>query len=313
MIKLKKLLLEGGGCSNCTRPRTPLAEMPKGQLLWYLNDDWKEKAENFLKTNTKKGTGYNNLIQGLEKLSNIGHELLTTRDFLEAFGFTGGNFNFNQGLKKDLVKLGIIASTTQKPTENPIEIETDPEDEWSVGGEALPGTDIGQGIDLDYSLKKIKIDPKAAKITIEQKKTWEIPQSELEGTKIESARIIKIKRFHTSKFKFLKPYIEDKYSQKIVEPIELGSSNNWRSKLSNKSDLDKLFPDRKDFISYMKKYFKNFKTYNSPGVIVEYKTPNYTWNNTTTVRQFQNIAPSIDIQQIMKSTKPTISYELQVN
>ena len=288
-----------------------LAEMPKMQNFYYLNDNWKENAKTFLeKYSNKKGLGFSNLMQGLEKLATMGN-LLTNKDVYTAFGFKD-NFNFNQNFRPFLEKEQIIVPVRQKDREKFQQTQVDlpqvpdEDDEFTVFD--APESDLTQGIDIEHELKRIKKDPKVSKLTIHKVK--EIPVTAIPETVVD-AKIQQKTEYTISLFKFLKPYIEDKYSQKIQDTIYLKRGGYYWGNISsnpNTHNLKDLFPEYKDFLSYFKKHLDKFSEYKQTPMFL-FKTPGSTWERSAYMQNINSVTDGAELTY----GKPTTSFYVTVS
>jgi hypothetical protein len=231
-----------------------LKEMPRLKSYFVLADDWRLLARDFEEAyKGKRGEGFNNLMGGLNYLDNLGHSLITTEDLIKAWGFTG-NFNLNREFRPALVKSGIIIPFKGNTLDTKLAQTTTPaapaapeeEDEFSFGADEDFG-ELTKSIDLELALKKIKIDPRAKGVTITQEKIYE---KDIPG--YSSVKIIKTRKWRTTVFRFIKPYVEQKYSQKVPEGLTIKlATYSWQPSEGSRK-IDELFPDKKDFIQFMK-------------------------------------------------------------
>jgi hypothetical protein len=265
-----------------------IKEMAKMKTQFTLADDWRNKAVQFQQDNAgKRGEGFNNLMAGLEKLSNLGHDLITTGDLVSAWGFKG-NFNLNRDFKPALLRAGILIPLKGDLPTQQVDTATGEDDEFNISD--LPDNELTQAIDKDLAFRKIKVDPKAKKIQIAQVKKFKVNGQFTQ--EFEYVYLEKKKTYTTSVFKFLKPYVEDKYSQKLPpEGITLNLGSYWDT--SQRKNIGELFPQQGDFVKYMKENLPKWRS-DQVSTVIRYKDRNYNWDQQSTPMFFEKRFGEID-------------------
>jgi hypothetical protein len=255
--------------------RRNLEEMPRMTEMFTLADDWEMKATNFQNTHQYNSSrGYKTLKSGLEKLQY--KDFLTSTDLMTVFGYTSRQA-INRAFIPDLKQAGIILPLRGNVIKS-IDISTDNEDDdWNIDSDYT--SDINKEIDKDLVFKKVKVaEPdRYNNVYIMRTKIY----NQEDGTKIEKTTTYKV-----SVFRFLKPYVELKYSQKVNGPVELKSgyySYNTGTN-SEERDIAELFPNRKDFVEFLKKLLPTIKNRQITTTVIDNnrrKTPldSYKQNN----------------------------------
>jgi hypothetical protein len=255
--------------------RRNLEEMPRMTEMFTLADDWEMKATNFQNTHQYNSSrGYKTLKSGLEKLQY--KDFLTSTDLMTVFGYTSRQA-INRAFIPDLKQAGIILPLRGNVIKS-IDISTDNEDDdWNIDSDYT--SDINKEIDKDLVFKKVKVaEPdRYNNVYIMRTKIY----NQEDGTKIEKTTTYKV-----SVFRFLKPYVELKYSQKVNGPVELKSgyySYNTGAN-SEERDIAELFPNRKDFVEFLKKLLPTIKNRQITTTVIDNnrrKTPlvSYKQNN----------------------------------
>jgi hypothetical protein len=226
--------------------RRNLQEMPRMTEMFTLADDWETKATEFENTHQYNSSrGYKTLKSGLEKLQY--KDFLTSTDLMTVFGYNSRQ-SINRAFIPDLKQAGILIPLRGDVTKKITAPEIEPNDNVFDLGDTSEFGDLTTGADKDLIFKKIKVDEKDRYNNVYITRTKIYDQED--GTKVEKSTTYKV-----SVFRFLKPYVELKYSQKVNGPIELKSGYYLYNvnKNSEERDIAELFPDRKDFIEFLKK------------------------------------------------------------
>jgi hypothetical protein len=229
-----------------------LEEMPRMTEMFTLADDWETKATDFENTHQfSSSRGYKTLKSGLEKLQY--KDFLTSTDLMTVFGYTSRQA-INRAFIPDLKQAGILIPLRGTVTKDITTPEVEPDDNVFDFGDLSGFGDLLAPTDKDLAFKKIKVDEKDRYNNVYITRTKIYDQGD--GTKVEKSTIYKV-----SVFRFLKPYVELKYSQKVNGPIELKSgSYSWDTKKnSEERDIAELFPNRKDFVEFLKKLLPTIK------------------------------------------------------
>jgi hypothetical protein len=240
--------------------RRNLEEMPRMTEMFTLADDWEMKATNFQNTHQYNSSrGYKTLKSGLEKLQY--KDFLTSTDLMTVFGYTSRQA-INRAFIPDLKQAGIILPLRGNVIKS-IDISTDNEDDdWNIDSDYT--SDINKEIDKDLVFKKVKVaEPdRYNNVYIMRTKIY----NQEDGTKIEKTTTYKV-----SVFRFLKHYVELKYSQKVNGPVELKSGQYTYNtgKNSEERDIAELFPDRKDFIEFLKKLLPTIKNRQITTIVID--------------------------------------------
>ena len=232
--------------------RRNLQEMPRMTEMFTLADDWEQKATEFENTNQYNSSrGYKTLKLGLEKLQY--KDFLTSTDLMTVFGYNSRQ-SINRAFIPDLKRAGILIPLRGDVTKNITTPEIEPDDNIFDLGDTSDFGDLTTGADKDLIFKKIKVaEPdRYNNVYITRTKIYD----QEDGTKIEKSTTYKV-----SVFRFLKPYVELKYSQKVNGPVELksGQYSYNTGKNSEERDIAELFPDRKDFVEFLKKLLPTIK------------------------------------------------------
>lgn len=229
-----------------------LQEMPRMTEMFTLADDWEDKATEFENANRYNSSrGYKTLKSGLEKLQY--KDFLTSTDLMTVFGYNSRQ-SINRAFIPDLKKAGILIPLRGDVTKSITTPEIEPNNNVFDLGDTSDFGDLTKSIDKDLIFKKIKVDEQDRYNNVYITRTKVYDQED--GTKIEKSTTYKV-----SVFRFLKPYVELKYSQKVNGPIELKSGRYvWDTgKNSEERDIAELFPNRKDFVEFLKKLLPTIK------------------------------------------------------
>lgn len=221
-----------------------LQEMPKYLEQFTLADDWETKSEEFQNLHrNNRSRGYSNLKQGLEKLQY--KNFLTSQDLIDTFGYTSRQA-INRAFIPDLKQAGIIIPLRgELPKSKTTTSGVEADDEWNL--DIDPTSDISGELDKDLIYKNIKIEKGANRVYITRSKIWN-----LENNK----KFIEDTTWTLTVYQFIKPYVELKYSQKINGTIDLKLDSRYyygsTSSKTGTKNIDELFPNRKDFLEFLK-------------------------------------------------------------
>ena len=198
-----------------------LAEMPQIKKFYTLTDDWESKLSNV----RGSGSRFQDIVLKMESLEDINH--FNVEDIKKVFNIKGtGNAST---FIKSLLQNGIIMPVEGAAIKAK-DLGVDIDDEFTVT--AAPTSDLTQGIDLTQALRKIKIDDNVNKLdfTVIENFNIEIPREEerrlaVQYGSVEAGirkefgvvyRLIrKFTTFRSTKYGFLKPFLEKKQYLKI--------------------------------------------------------------------------------------------------
>ena len=162
------------------------------------------------------------------------------------------------------------------------DLGADIDDEFTVT--AAPTSDLTQGIDLTQALRKIKIDDNVNKIdfSIIENFDVDLPREEQKRLAVQYGSVAngiakefgyfqnpprKITQFRSTKYGFLKPFLEKKQYLKI--PGESVSIQKYS--YQDRPKITDLFPTLNDFIKFVQENPKSFKVTVSPKNFEEMK------------------------------------------
>jgi hypothetical protein len=166
------------------------------------------------------------------------------------------------------------------------DLGVDIDDEFTVT--AAPTSDLTQGIDLTQALRKIKIDDNVNKLdfTVIENFNIEIPREEERRLAVQYGSVQlglnrefgiytfnqrrflrKITTFRSTKYGFLKPFLEKKQYLKI--PGEAVSIKKYN--YQNRPKITDLFPTLNDFFKFVQENPKSFKVTVQPKNFEEIK------------------------------------------
>ena len=250
-----------------------LAEMPQIKKFYTLTDDWESKLSNV------RGSGprFQDIVLKMESLEDINH--FNVEDIKKVFNIKGtGNAST---FIKSLLQNGIIMPVEGAAIKAK-DLGVDIDDEFTVT--AAPTSDLTQGIDLTQALRKIKIDDKINKLdfTVMEDFTVELPREEERRLAVQYGsvevgirkefgvvyRLIrKFTTFRSTKYGFLKPFLEKKQYLKI--PGEAVSIKKYN--YQNRHKITDLFPTLNDFFKFVQENPKSFKVTVAPKNFEEIK------------------------------------------
>jgi hypothetical protein len=255
-----------------------LAEMPQIKKFYTLTDDWESKLSNV------RGSGprFQDIVLKMESLEDINH--FNVEDIKKVFNIKGtGNAST---FIKSLLQNGIIMPVEGAAIKAK-DLGVDIDDEFTVT--AAPTSDLTQGIDLTQALRKIKIDDKVNKLdfSIAEDFTVELPREEERRLAVQygsvevgirkefgpiysypAARSMrKLTSFRSTKYGFLKPFLEKKQYLKI--PGESVSIQKYS--YQNRPKITDLFPTLNDFFKFVQENPKSFKVTVTPKNFEEIK------------------------------------------
>ena len=250
-----------------------LAEMPQIKKFYTLTDDWESKLSNV----RGSGSRFQDIVLKMESLEDINH--FNVEDIKKVFNIKGtGNAST---FIKSLLQNGIIMPVEGAAIKAK-DLGVDIDDEFTVT--AAPTSDLTQGIDLTQALRKIKIDDNVNKLdfTVMEDFTVELPREEerrlaVQYGSVEAGirkefgvvyRLIrKFTTFRSTKYGFLKPFLEKKQYLKI--PGESVSIQKYS--YQDRPKITDLFPTLNDFFKFVQENPKSFKVTTQPKNFEEIK------------------------------------------
>jgi hypothetical protein len=254
-----------------------LAEMPQIKKFYTLTDDWESKLSNV----RGSGSRFQDIVLKMESLEDINH--FNVEDIKKVFNIKGtGNAST---FIKSLLQNGIIMPVEGAAIKAK-DLGVDIDDEFTVT--AAPTSDLTQGIDLTQALRKIKIDDNVNKLdfTVIENFNIEIPREEERRLAVQYGSVQlglnrefgiytfnqrrflrKITTFRSTKYGFLKPFLEKKQYLKI--PGEAVSIKKYN--YQNRPKITDLFPTLNDFFKFVQENPKSFKVTVQPKNFEEIK------------------------------------------
>lgn len=205
-----------------------LAEMPQIKKFYTLTDDWEEKLATIDKL--RNSPNYRDIKSKIENFRNKNY--FNTDDIMSSFGFQRPQSS--NAFLKVLVDNG-VAIRTNKGVEKQ-SIETTSDDEWSF--DVSPDSDLLGTIDIESALNKINLDKK-----------YRILDFEWIG-KNKNGYPISLYTFRTTRYRFLKPFLEGGYYKDIPKEdvVKLVKPSTWGNPELNISDL---FPSQEAFYKFL--------------------------------------------------------------
>jgi hypothetical protein len=250
-----------------------LAEMPQIKKFYTLTDDWESKLSNV----RGSGSRFQDIVLKMESLEDINH--FNVEDIKKVFNIKGtGNAST---FIKSLLQNGIIMPVEGAAIKAK-DLGVDIDDEFTVT--AAPTSDLTQGIDLTQALRKIKIDDNVNKIdfSIIENFDVELPREEQKRLAVQYGSVAngitkefgyfgnlprKITQFRSTKYGFLKPFLEKKQYLKI--PGESVSIQKYS--YQDRPKITDLFPTLNDFFKFVQENPKSFKVTTQPKNFEEIK------------------------------------------
>ena len=254
-----------------------LAEMPQIKKFYTLTDDWESKLSNV----RGSGSRFQDIVLKMESLEDINH--FNVEDIKKVFNIKGtGNAST---FIKSLLQNGIIMPVEGAAIKAK-DLGVDIDDEFTVT--AAPTSDLTQGIDLTQALRKIKIDDNVNKLdfTVIENFNIEIPREEERRLAVQYGSVQlglnrefgiytfnqrrflrKITTFRSTKYGFLKPFLEKKQYLKI--PGEAVSIKKYN--YQNRPKITDVFPTLNDFFKFVQENPKSFKVTTQPKNFEEIK------------------------------------------
>ena len=250
-----------------------LAEMPQIKKFYTLTDDWESKLSNI------RGSGprFQDIVLKMESLEDINH--FNVEDIKKVFNIkgTGNASTFIKSLLQNSIIMPVEGAVVRAK-----DLGADIDDEFTVT--AAPTSDLTQGIDLTQALRKIKIDDNVNKIdfSIIENFDVELPREEQKRLAVQYGSVVngitkefgyfgnlprKITQFRSTKYGFLKPFLEKKQYLKIPGEPVLIKRGYW----GNSIKITDLFPTLNDFIKFVQENPKSFKVTVSPKNFEEIK------------------------------------------
>lgn len=254
-----------------------LAEMPQIKKFYTLTDDWESKLSNV------RGSGprFQDIILKIESLEDINY--FNVEDIKKVFNIKGtGNAST---FIKSLLQNGIIMSVEGAAIKAK-DLGVDIDDEFTVT--AAPTSDLTQGIDLTQALRKIKIDDNVSKLdfTVIENFNIELPREEERRLAVQYGSVEmginrefgiytfnqrkflrKITTFRSTKYGFLKPFLEKKQYLKIPGEAVLLQKYSYQ----NRPNITDVFPTLNDFFKFVQENPKSFKVTVQPKNFEEIK------------------------------------------
>ena len=254
-----------------------LAEMPQIKKFYTLTDDWESKLSNV----RGSGSRFQDIVLKMESLEDINH--FNVEDIKKVFNIKGtGNASI---FIKSLLQNGIIMPVEGAAIKAK-DLGVDIDDEFTVT--AAPTSDLTQGIDLTQALRKIKIDDNVNKLdfTVIENFNIEIPREEERRLAVQYGSVQlglnrefgiytfnqrrflrKTTTFRSTKYGFLKPFLEKKQYLKIPGDAVSIKKYNYQ----NRPKITDLFPTLNDFFKFVQENPKSFKVTVQPKNFEEIK------------------------------------------
>ena len=254
-----------------------LAEMPQIKKFYTLTDDWESKLSNV----RGSGSRFQDIVLKMESLEDINH--FNVEDIKKVFNIKGtGNAST---FIKSLLQNGIIMSVEGAAIKAK-DLGVDIDDEFTVT--AAPTSDLTQGIDLTQALRKIKIDDNVNKLdfTVIENFNIELPREEERRLAVQHGSVEmginrefgiytfnqrkflrKITTFRSTKYGFLKPFLEKKQYLKIPGEAVLLQKYSYQ----NRPNITDVFPTLNDFFKFVQENPKSFKVTVQPKNFEEIK------------------------------------------
>jgi hypothetical protein len=254
-----------------------LAEMPQIKKFYTLTDDWESKLSNV----RGSGSRFQDIVLKMESLEDINH--FNVDDIKKVFNIKGtGNAST---FIKSLLQNGIIMPVEGAAIKAK-DLGVDIDDEFTVT--AAPTSDLTQGIDLTQALRKIKIDDNVNKLdfTVIENFNIELPREEERRLAVQYGSVEmgirrefgiyifnqrrflkKVTTFRSTKYGFLKPFLEKKQYLKI--PGDAVSIK--KGYYQNSPKITDLFPTLNDFFKFVQENPKSFKVTVQPKNFEEIK------------------------------------------
>ena len=254
-----------------------LAEMPQIKKFYTLTDDWESKLSNV----RGSGSRFQDIVLKMESLEDINH--FNVEDIKKVFNIKGtGNASI---FIKSLLQNGIIMPVEGAAIKAK-DLGVDIDDEFTVT--AAPTSDLTQGIDLTQALRKIKIDDNVNKLefTVIENFNIEIPREEERRLAVQYGSVQlglnrefgiytfnqrkflrKITTFRSTKYGFLKPFLEKKQYLKIPGEAVLLQKYSYQ----NRPNITDVFPTLNDFFKFVQENPKSFKVTVQPKNFEEIK------------------------------------------
>ena len=238
-----------------------LAEMPQIKKFYTLTDDWESKLSNI------RGSGprFQDIVLKMESLEDINH--FNVEDIKKVFNIkgTGNASTFIKSLLQNSIIMPVEGAVVRAK-----DLGADIDDEFTVT--AAPTSDLTQGIDLTQALRKIKIDDNVNKIdfSIIENFDVDLPREEQKRLAVQYGSVAngiakefgyfqnpprKITQFRSTKYGFLKPFLEKKQYLKIPGEPVLIKRGYW----GNSIKITDLFPTLNDFFKFVQENPKSFK------------------------------------------------------
>ena len=251
--------------------------MPQIKKFYTLTDDWENKLSNV----RGSGSRFQDIVLKIESLEDINY--FNVEDIKKVFNIKGtGNAST---FIKSLLQNGIIMSVEGAAIKAK-DLGVDIDDEFTVT--AAPTSDLTQGIDLTQALRKIKIDDNVNKLdfTVIENFNIELPREEERRLAVQYGSVEmginrefgiytfnqrkflrKITTFRSTKYGFLKPFLEKKQYLKIPGEAVLLQKYSYQ----NRPNITDVFPTLNDFFKFVQENPKSFKVTVQPKNFEEIK------------------------------------------
>jgi hypothetical protein len=205
-----------------------LAEMPQIKKFYTLTDEWEENLNKIDKL--KNSPNYREIKSKIESFRN--KDYFNTDDIMRSFGFQRPQSS--NAFLKVLVDNGVAMRTSKGVEKQQVDIDAD--DEWSF--EVDPTSDLFGSIDIESTLNKINLD-----------KQYRVLEFKWIG-KNSYGYPIATYTFRTTRYRFLKPFLEGGYYKDIPKEdiVKFLQPQRWSSPEINVLDL---FPSQKDFYKFL--------------------------------------------------------------
>jgi len=259
-----------------------LAEMPQIKKFYTLTDDWESKLSNV----RGSGSRFQDIVLKIESLEDINH--FNVDDIKKVFNIKGtGNAST---FIKSLLQNGIIMPVEGAAIKAK-DLGVDIDDEFTVT--AAPTSDLTQGIDLTQALRKIKIDDNVNKLDFTVTETFniELPREEERRLAVQYGSVEmgikrefgiytfnqrkslrKVTTFRSTKYGFLKPFLEKKQYLKIPgDAVSIKKYSYYNRATHNRNNITDLFPTLNDFFKFVQENPKSFKVTVQPKNFEEIK------------------------------------------
>jgi hypothetical protein len=228
-----------------------LAEMPQIKRFYTLTDDWETNLSGI--ENLKRTNKYKEVKDKIEVFRDKNH--FNNDDIQSSFGFKRPQ-SANAFIKLMLDNNVIIRVDGNTKKDKAIDINPDDEFSLDLGDDSQFSM---EDIDIASVLRKINLDKKYRVLNFQWREEGQYRQP--------------IYQFQTTRYRFLKPFLEGGYYKNIPseEIVKLIQPNRWSNPTVNVLDL---FPTQKDFYQFIDKNPSVVKQGNWSAVPQEGRAPN---------------------------------------